>query len=91
MNKPTPYDLLKECFDEIKHCEDPLKRKSILQAYAKHMEAREAEIAKEADTAARIDENRNYWWHLQKHAEKVGISAHALDRIAKLGPPDPQQ
>lgn len=40
MSRPTPYDFLKECFDEIKRCEDPLKRKSILMAYAKHMEAR---------------------------------------------------
>lgn len=37
----------------------------------------------------RIDENKTYWWHQQKFAEKEGISKHALDRIAALSAPAP--
>lgn len=38
----------------------------------------------EVVVAARIDENRTYWWHQQKAAEAESVSSHALKRIAEL-------
>jgi hypothetical protein len=55
-NRPTPQQFLSDlCRDLVKHDGD---RPTFIAGYAKHMEAREAEIRKEAATAARISEIR---------------------------------
>ena len=45
---------------------------------------RTAQAIHSLTTQARIDENRTYWWHQQKLAEKEGVSKHSLDRIKQL-------
>ncbi len=47
MSRPTPYELLKECFDEVKTC-DPMNRQTVIKGFAAIQELREEAIRQEA-------------------------------------------